>query len=138
MSWIHAYMTGSYIGPDGDEDCDSGWIDPSWSRTVLYDSRNDVGTLLSMNESEEDLLDHIEDLLISNLPGEYYDNGDGTFYSEDATVDITTGASWEYAIHFKRKYYDTSIHDFIEVPYVPVFPSVLTESTEDVKVFHEL
>lgn len=127
--YIHVFMTASTIGPNGQED--SGWIDPSWSMTVLHQYRNDAGTVLSLPEDDEDLLDQLKELIEG-----YHDCGDGTFLAVDAVFDMTTGISWAYALHMKRKAYGPN--GYYEQPYIPVFPSVLTESTEDVKVFQEL
>lgn len=129
MSYIHAFMTATVVRANGLEE--HGWVDASWSKTTLWAARNDAGTLLSTPEHDEYLMEYISDLVYG-----YRDNGDGTFYAEDPEVDIETGDSWSYAIHFISKNYQTN--GWGETPFVPVFPEMLTESAEDVKVFHEL
>lgn len=78
-----------------------GWIDRNWSRTVLFDSRNDTRPLINEPEDSEDLADEIRDVM-----GEYgwwENNGDGTFYERDSYPE-SDGWHYSYAIHFTVKY----------------------------------
>lgn len=115
MGHIFAFMTGTHTvhnGPDSDDYTEEhGWIDLSWSRTVLYDSRNDVRPLLSMWEDDETLAEEIQDVIIG-----FESNGDGTFYSVQDDQP-NPDESWSYAIHFKRKYQDST--GWTEENYVP-------------------
>lgn len=92
-----------------------GWLDPSWDRTELQESRNYVRPLINEPEDSEDLADEISDLMGKY---EYWeDNGDGTFYAKD-TYDDEDGWIYSTAIHFTVKYqFDTGNWD--EKPWHP-------------------
>ena len=96
---IYAYMTADAVYPDGREEY--GWIDPEWSRTTLYDSREDVAPLMELHESDPFLPDAVREILGGGSA--YEDNGDGTFYGDDSEQSPETGAYWRYAVHFKRE-----------------------------------
>lgn len=82
-----------------------GWIDRSWSPTVLHDSRNDVSPVVSLDEGDEDLAEEVRDAL-GWLEGGCEDNGDGTFYASDSYHPYTETWSYDYAIHFTVKYHN--------------------------------
>lgn len=106
---IFAYMTATSVDANGREE--NGWIDPAWSRTELYASREDVRPLME-NEGDEFLADEVRDILGD---GSFYqDNGDGNFCGIDSTMDPSTGARWTYVVHFKR------VSDGVEKPWHPV------------------
>ena len=104
---VFAFMTGERVTPESAERGDfeeSGWVDPSWSRRMLHESRNDVRPLMSEDTDSEDLADAVTAALAEL--GAYADNGDGTFYGQDSKSDFTTGDDWTYAVHFTVKYRD--------------------------------
>lgn len=81
-----------------------GWVDRSWDSRVLYDSRNDVGPVVSQNlEDVFDLYGEVNDAL-EWLPGGFDDNGDGTFYAADSESPFGSEWDYSYAIHFTRKF----------------------------------
>ena len=99
MTKIQAFVSVSTVHPNGMEE--DGWIDWGWSSTMLHKERDDVDPVLSIDiENTTALADEIPDIL-SEVVGVYYNNGSGTFYAEDAYVDMRTGVSYMYAIHFK-------------------------------------
>ncbi|WPH58161.1 hypothetical protein SEA_LUCKYSOCKE_195 [Streptomyces phage LuckySocke] len=105
MAEIQAFVTVSTVHPNGSED--NGWIDWGWSTTMLHKEREDVEPVLSIDESDtEALADEVPDI-IAEVVGVCHNNGAGTFYAEDAYVDMRTGVSYMYAIHFKRVDNDT-------------------------------
>jgi len=106
MGNIFAFMTADAVDHHGEDDYTErhGWIDPSWSRTTLFESRNDVEPLLNMSEQDPELWERVRDIVDSHAE----DNGDGTFYGVDECQDFATGTVWTYAIHFKRKFYGTT------------------------------
>lgn len=119
-SSLFVFMTADTHSPDSEWTM-SGWIDPGWSRTVLHESRNDVGPVVSEDldsdghpspEGEEEIFDAVH----NNL-GAFEDNGDGTFYGQDVYQEPETGQYWTYALHFVRKGYDGT--DFTEERYRP-------------------
>lgn len=113
MAYIHVFVTGTSDDFGGERYIEEhGWIDPSWSWTVLHESRNDAGTILSIDENDEDLQKEIADLIVG-----YDNNGDGTFYSVDSVQDAATGVYWSYALHFVRKFYGPN--GWTEENYVP-------------------
>ena len=112
MGYIHAYMTASTVEDvDGELVEDHGWVDPSWSLTVLHGARNDAGTVLSMDIEDEDLEESLNDLLVG-----YEDSGYGSWYAQDTYQDPATGIYWSYALHLKHKYFSAA--GWIEVPYI--------------------
>ena len=85
---------------------ESGWIDRSWSRYVLHDSRNDVRSVFIVDEIDtETLTEEVRDVL--EWLGAYEDNGDGTFYaSENDDEPYDDPWRYSYAVHFTRKFFD--------------------------------
>lgn len=82
-----------------------GWIDRSWSTTVLHDSRNDVRPVVDVDENDtETLTDEVQDAL-GWLEGGYNDNGDGTFYAADSYKPFDEPWDYSYALHFVRKFH---------------------------------
>lgn len=128
MSRIIAHMTGSFVTPYGEEG--HGWVDPQWSYYVPLESRNYANPVLSVWESDPDLAEDVCDLLPS---GQYFDNGDGTFYGEYEQTDPHTGDVWTYAIHFTRKF-NGPYGSWTETPWHPrrdggiVLPSLLNDA----------
>lgn len=94
-----------------------GWVDRSWSPTVLHDSRNDVNPAINLDENDEDLGDEVRELL-EWLEGGYENNGDGTFYARDSYKPHEDAWSYEYAVHFTRK--DNPSGTYNELPWHPV------------------
>ncbi len=110
---IFGFITGHAVTPnDGEE---NGWIDLSWSRTVLHFSRNDVRPVVDCDERDDDLAEYVRDAL--GTFGPYFDNGDGTFYWQDETLS-RDGWVWTYAIHVKRKFFGPN--GWTEVDWHPV------------------
>ena len=129
MGYVHAFMTADVTNTYGETE--HGWIDPDWSRFILHESRNDVGTVFSVDDRDVDLMDYI-----SEATAGMFNNGNGTFYSQCPEQNIQTGYWWSYAIHLVHKFFGPD--GWTETPYVPVFLTELTESTQHVKVFQEL
>lgn len=113
MPKIYAYMTGERYTPESIEHGDAeerGWVDPSWSRRVFHESRNDVRPLMDEWMPHDNLPDvlrpeSLADIVADVLAelGSYEDNGDGTFYGVDSHDDYETGETYRYAIHFVLK-----------------------------------
>lgn len=103
--YIFAFMTGEYVTEEsaafGDAES-RGWVDTRWSRTEFFDSRNDVSPLFSCPEDDPTLPFGVREA-IAELSAPY-DNGDGTYYAQDAVVhDYTQPGHYMYAVHFIRK-----------------------------------
>lgn len=96
---------------------ENGWIDRRWSPTVLHDSRNDATPVVDADTDSEELAEEVRDAL-GWLEGGYEDNGDGTFYAQDAYRPYTEPWSYRYAMHFVRKYLGDK--GYVEVPWHPV------------------
>jgi hypothetical protein len=117
---VFAHMTGERITAESAEFGDAaerGWVDPSWSRTVFHESRNDVRPIVSEDLDSEDLADYVREA-IEEL-GAYEDNGDGTFYAADSDSDYVTGDEFRYALHFTLKY--RTNRSVPGMPKVPLF-----------------
>lgn len=94
-----------------------GWIDRRWSKTQLFDNRNDVSPVVDVDLSDPDSLqDEITDAL-SWLEGGYEDNGDGSFYARDSYKPYTEAWDYSYVLHFTRKYYGAN--GYVEEPWHP-------------------
>lgn len=114
------------------EDCmeEHGWIDRSWSRTCLHESRNDVRP--AINSTDYDLTDPDENEefeqdireLLEWLPGGFHDNGNGSFYSKSRDETYTDPWEYEYAVHFSRKFFGPNGR--AEVPWHPVTDGGMT------------
>jgi hypothetical protein len=132
MTYIHAFMSATRVDEKGEES--DGYIDPKWSIFEFAESRNDAGTVLSIDADDEDLNDYILDVLRDHL-GAYGSNGGSMFYGLDEKQD-QYGNWWTYSISFISK----SAHNWWqEIPYSPKLDT--TENMEpvtDVKVWHEL
>lgn len=100
MGHIFAFMTADRAGLESESE-EYGWIDPKWSRTELFDSRNDVTPLVDCDENDPDLADYVREAL--ETLGAYDDNGDGSFYGQ--SVAGHEGAFWRYALHFTCKFH---------------------------------
>lgn len=72
-----------------------GWVDPKWSMREVFDGREDVRS--EVFDTEAEALKYIADTI-----GAYDDNGDGTYYSQDASQDWKTGEYWSYAAHIEE------------------------------------
>lgn len=73
----------------------SGWIDPEFSKTQLFDVREDVKIYRfdSREEAEKFILETIGD----------HDSYDGfAWYAADTHEDYVTGDSWSYAAHIEE------------------------------------
>lgn len=119
---VYAYVTATRVNFDDAEDgvAGTGWIDWSWSRTDLFDSRNDVtplwegetvhllcgreygvGLVDSPAEVREDLLRTIRDVL-GAVDG---DAQRGTLTAADhVTVDYASADTWAYCVHVMVKH----------------------------------
>ena len=102
--WAYAYMTATAVDPDGTER--HGYVDPRWSMTELFDSRNDVRPVATWSRMDGDGLEPIHESVqrwaretLEEWLGAYEDNCDGTYYGQDASPDFTTGTVWTYALH---------------------------------------
>lgn len=103
---IFAFLSATKItrtGP-GDDDYteEYGYVDPSWSRTEIQESRNDCRPVVDCDIRDEDMADYVREA-IEGL-GYPVDDGDGRFYGQDETTD-EDGASWTYSLKFVRKFY---------------------------------
>jgi hypothetical protein len=111
---IFAFMSASKVVFNSDKDDDyteeHGWIDPTWSMTELFESRNDVRSVLMLSKDAEDF-----DELVKDVINGYDSNGDGTFYDSDC--ENVNGECWQYAIHFIEKAYGPK--GWYEKPYIP-------------------
>lgn len=88
---------------------ESGWVDTQWSRTQVWESRNDVAPVATYNPADEyDAEDYPTvaewiAAVVSDELGAAADNGDGTWYGQDTRDDYATGDVWSYALHFEVK-----------------------------------
>lgn len=89
---------------------DHGWIDRSWSSTVIHDSRNDVRPVVEIWEYDltdpelrEEAVEEVLDAL-GWLEGGYEDNDNGTFYASENYQPYDDAWSYSYALHFVRKF----------------------------------
>lgn len=81
-----------------------GWIDRNWSATELFEHRNDVSPIVSLDESDPDLMEEVREAL-GWLEGGFEDNGDGTFYARESYQPLTEPWHYSYALHFVRKFH---------------------------------
>jgi hypothetical protein len=99
---IFAHWTADRVSQESSENGlaeESGWVNRRGSREI-YESRNDVRPEINMDVDDPDLREFIADLDLRHAE----DNGDGTFYFQDEDIDLDTGDSWTYALHFTQKY----------------------------------
>lgn len=108
---IFGHITATRVAPDGTES--HGWIDPQWSRTELFDSRNDVRPIIQESASDPDIAVLVADALLGEI-GLPVDNGDGTYYGRDETM-APDGSVWTYAIHLTHKRHTSD--GWVETPY---------------------
>lgn len=100
MARIQAFVTASTVDLDHPHREGDGWVDWGWSRSMLHSAREDVEPVIDIDESDtEALANEIPDIL-AEVVGVYHNNGAGTFYAEDS--ENIAGASYTYALHFKR------------------------------------
>lgn len=122
---------------DGIEE--SGWIDRSWSRRVLHDSRNDVSPAVDADESDlTTLADETADVL-GWLEGGFEDYGSGTFYASESYVPFDDPWDYSYAVHFVQKFYGPD--GWSEKPWHPVRDGKLPgdeNGKPDVKAIQDL
>ena len=79
------------------------YVAPIWSAYVheIREGREHYGAFDTAAEVRQEILDILDRL------GAYSDNGDGTYYAEDAvTHDYTSADSWMYALHVSVKHLD--------------------------------
>lgn len=81
-----------------------GWADRFWSKTQLYDSRNDVRAAVSCSLDDPQLMAEVDDAL-NELEGGWIDNGDGTFYAKDTYTPDKEPWTYDYALHLVVKDY---------------------------------
>src|SRR5689334_20734700 len=96
-----AFMTATVVEADGHES--NGWIDPTFSREVVFDSRNDVNPLdyFDTSHTNYETLDEWANGVVEGELGTAYNaDGGGTVYGEDGHDNYRTGANFTYAIHF--------------------------------------
>lgn len=84
-------FTATVFNPDTEETF-NGWVDPNWAIMELRSEPTDVATF-SFDTFDE----AIE--FIDKTIGSTTDNGDGTFYAEDARTNLESGEDWSYAAH---------------------------------------
>ena len=91
-------FTADVVTPESAEHGDydrSGWIDPKWSKTVIYDEYKDVTHFVfdDREAAEAFILETIGDA----------DSYDGyTWYAADSDDDYVTGENWSYAAHIEE------------------------------------
>lgn len=106
-----------WVGEDPDPMEEHGWVDMTWNRRVLFDSRNDVYPYIMLWSDDPYLAEEVNNAL-SELPGGWEDNGDGTFYAADADSPWDEPWEYHYAIHFTRKFQDAD-GNWHKVPWHP-------------------
>lgn len=118
---VFAFVTGERINfteaPD-EGVAERGWIDPLFSRTTLFDSRNDASAIwegstrvlidgqgtMTVDETRADLIGMIREWV-------YFadSSDDGTIYAADVvTHDYTVEDTYRYAVHVFVKFADES------------------------------
>jgi hypothetical protein len=103
---IYAFLSGMRVQCDptgsGNHNDEHGYVDPNWSRTDLFESRNDVRPIVDCDIRDEDLADYVREAIEGlGLPS---DNGDGRFYGQDEHA-ADDGSVWTYALTFIRKFH---------------------------------
>jgi hypothetical protein len=73
----------------------SGWIDPDYSKTTLFDSYKDV-TTYRFDAREE------AETFIESTIGEADSYDGSTWYAADGHDDYVTGENWSYAAHIEE------------------------------------
>lgn len=107
---IFGFFTATRVqweGEDPEPIEEHGWVDMNWNRRILFDSRNDVGPCVKLLSDDPYLAEEVSDAL-SELPGGWEDNGDGTFYAADLESPYDEEWSYSYALHFTRKFQDAN------------------------------
>lgn len=114
QAWrLYVYATAERINFDEspDEPAETGWVNPGWSLTAIYDSRNDAGATAYASTLEVDPDDDDRatwrDVILEAwndarrlVPTTITDNGDGTYYGDDdVTVDHASADVYRYALH---------------------------------------
>lgn len=122
MAHIFGFITATAVtweNGDSEEYAEEhGWVDLGWSRTELWESRNDVRPLVSCDENDPELMDYIREAFDDLPAGPYRDNGDGTWYGEGEHLD-RKGTSYTYAFHLKRKHHDPR-RGWVEDDFIPL------------------
>jgi hypothetical protein len=77
--------------------------------------------------NDPDLTELIRDVFDTTIGGPWWDNGDGTFYGQGENQDYATGASYTYALHFVRKFYDPA-RGYVEKEWLPPSEAMPEES----------
>lgn len=119
---VRAWMTGTAVTWSDDESGDytdeHGWIDTTWSRHELFDSRNDVRPVATYDTEDPDAREDYPTLndwiraTVAEYLGAAEDNGDGTWYAADShevcdfCLTDEAGRSFSFALHFDTKGYD--------------------------------
>ena len=126
MGRIKAFMSCTKVSYHG-EGCDDyteehGWVDPSWSRTEIYESRNDVAPMVDEDVNSADLADYIRDVMEKWGPWE--SNGNGLFYRTDGDSfgdreELEDPGTYSYAIHFHVKRLDGN-RGWVEDDWCPI------------------
>ena len=100
----YAYLTATVVLPSGAEEY--GYVDPSWSWSEVWASRNDVRPVATWVRTEdieegesmaESFARFISETVDSTLDAPQ-DNGDGTWYGEGST-EMCDDSVWQYALH---------------------------------------
>jgi hypothetical protein len=102
------FMTGSSIYWETDADGDPvgdgidahGWIQPGWSRTELYDDRDDVAPLWTDADIDEDttVVESAIGAIVDAL-GYPETNSAPTFYGQDDYSPMDSDVNYSYAVH---------------------------------------
>lgn len=129
---LYAYVTGDRVTPESASEGmaeELGYVDWDWSPTTLFESRNDVCPLVSVDVAE---LRHGRDYGngLTDTPREvrqeildairavigYADSSDyGTIYAADETIwDYSSPDTFTYAVHIFVKHYTAK--GYVETP----------------------
>ena len=91
-------FTADVVTPESAEHGDydrSGWIDPKWSKTEIYDDYKDVTTF------KFDTREDAESFIMETI-GEADSYDGSSWYAADSHDDYVTGDNWSYAAHIEE------------------------------------
>lgn len=131
---LYVFVTGDRVTPESASEGmveESGWVDCDYSATTLFESRNDVRPLVSVDVAElshgrdygngltdtpEEVRQEVRDAIYrvsSSWEGE-----DGTYYAQDETVwDYSSPDTYMYAVHVFVKH--NTAKGYVESPVDP-------------------
>lgn len=91
---------------------ESGYYDPKWSRTTIFENRNDVAPISWFDPSNNDgetVEEWIHETILGEFGDAYDDNGDGTIYGHDGYTEPKTGDFFGYALQFVVKAHTSEV-----------------------------